>query len=196
MRRTLILASALCLPLAAHAQMGAGAPPAPAVGSAVAPADAYQRLLGLFEHDVVPAAKAMPADKYDFAPSQAIFAGSQHTEFATVRTFRQQVLHLAQANYFFYSSLTSIKPDTDVKAIGDLKTKDEAVAALEKSFAYAHRVIAALDPATMFVAIKPVDGQTTRATVAAFAVAHGYDHYGQLVEYLRMNGIVPPSSAK
>jgi hypothetical protein len=46
------------------------------------------------------------------------------------------------------------------------------------------------------VAIKPVDGFSTRTTIAAFAAAHGYDHYGQMVEYLRMNGIVPPASAK
>ena len=75
-----------------------------------------------------------------------------------------------------------------------IKTKDEAVAALAASFAFAHKAIATITPENAFVPVKPIDGQGTRATLAAFGVAHGYDHYGQLVEYLRMNGVVPPGS--
>jgi hypothetical protein len=112
-----------------------------------------------------------------------------------VRTFVGQVTHLAEANYFFFG-WSGIKPDRDVKAIGAITTKDEALAALEASFAYAHKAIATITPGNAFVAVKAVDGFTTRTTIAAFAAAHGYDHYGQMVEYLRMNGIVPPASAK
>jgi uncharacterized damage-inducible protein DinB len=147
------------------------------------------------EMQVVGAAKAMPADKYSFAPAQAIFAPSQKTEFDTVRTFVGQVTHLAQANYFFFA-WSGIKPDRDVKAIASITTKDEAVAALQASFAYAHKAIATITTENAFVAIKPIDGYSTRVTIAAFAAAHGNDHYGQMVEYLRMNGIVPPASAK
>jgi uncharacterized damage-inducible protein DinB len=147
------------------------------------------------EMQVVGAAKAMPADKYSFAPAQAIFAPSQKTEFDTVRTFVGQVTHLAQANYFFFG-WSGIKPDRDVKAIASITTKDEAVAALQASFAYAHKAIATITAENAFVAIKPIDGYSTRVTIAAFAAAHGNDHYGQMVEYLRMNGIVPPASAK
>ena len=103
--------------------------------------------------------------------------------------------HLAQANYFFFG-WSGIKPDRDLKAIGSITTKDEAVAALEASFVYAHKAIATITTENAFVAIKPVDGFSTRTTIAAFAAAHGNDHYGQMVEYLRMNGIVPPASAK
>jgi uncharacterized damage-inducible protein DinB len=81
-----------------------------------------------------------------------------------------------------------------VKAIGSLTTKEQIVPALAASFAYAHRAIATITPANAFLTIKGVDGMQTRTTVAAFAVAHGFDHYGQMVEYLRMNGIVPPGS--
>ena len=139
-------------------------------------------------------AKEMPAEKYNFAPSKAIFVAGQNAEFATVRTFLQQVTHLAQANYFFCASWSGLKPEVDVKAIGDLKTKDEAVAALAASFKFAHRAVATITPENAWVAVKPIDGFSTRVTIVAFAAAHANDHYGQMVEYLRMNGLVPPGS--
>ncbi len=170
-------------------------PPAPPVGTKEEPAKAVDGLLSQLEFDAVGAAKAMPADRYGFAPAQGIFAPGQKTQFDTVRTFVAQVTHLAQANYFFFS-WSGIKPDREIKAIGSITTKDEAVAALEASFVYAHKAIATITPENAFVAIKPIDGFSTRVTIAGFAAAHGYDHYGQMVEYLRMNGIVPPASAK
>ena len=93
-------------------------------------------MLSLYEKEFVAAAKAMPAEKYNFAPSKAIFAESQKTDFLSpdnkgVRTFAEQVKHVAQANYFFASTLSGLKPDADVKAIGDLKDKDQIVAALQ-----------------------------------------------------------------
>ena len=170
-------------------------PPSPPIGTKEDPAKAVDGLLSMMESEVVGAAKAMPADKYSFAPAQGIFAANRSTQFDTVRTFVAQVTHLAQANYFFFG-WSGIKPDRDPKAIGAIKTKDEALAALEASFAYAHKAIATITAENAFVVVKPVDGFTTRTTIAAFAAAHGYDHYGQMVEYLRMNGIVPPASAK
>jgi len=101
---------------------------------------------------------------------------------------------VAEANYYFYSTLSGIKPDVDMEKIGKLTKKDDAVAALAASFTFAHKAIATITAANAFETIKGVDGMHTRATVAAFGVAHGYDHYGQMVEYLRMNGIVPPGS--
>jgi uncharacterized damage-inducible protein DinB len=147
------------------------------------------------EFEVMGAAKAMPAGKYSFAPASAIFAPGQTTQFETVRTFAAQVAHLAQANYFFFA-WSGIKPDRDIMAIESISTKEEAVAALAASFAYAHKAIATITSENAFIAIKPVDGFSTRVTIAAFAAAHANDHYGQMVEYLRMNGIVPPASAK
>jgi hypothetical protein len=194
--RALVLAGTLLVSggVQMRAQMS-GPPPSPPIGTKEDPANAVDGLLSLMEMQVVGAAKAMPADKYSFAPAQAIFAPSQKTEFDTVRTFVGQVTHLAQANYFFFG-WSGIKPDRDVKAIGSITTKDEAVAALQASFVYAHKAIATITTENAFVAIKPTDGYSTRVTIAAFAAAHGNDHYGQMVEYLRMNGIVPPASAK
>ena len=143
------------------------------------------------------AVKAMPADKFGFAPSQAIFVPSQTTEFATVRTFAQQATHVAQANYFFANFVSGVKPDADVRAIAKLTSKDDVVAALAASFAFVHKSIATLTVANAFEVVKtPEPGLQTRSTIAMFCVAHANDHYGQMVEYLRMNGIVPPGSAK
>jgi len=183
--------------LAASAQMMAGGAAAPAVGSMATPAAALDSQLTLIEHQMMGAVKAMPADKFSFAPSQAIFVPGQKTEFATVRTFGAQATHVAEANYFFYSMVSGLKPDLDVQAIEKLTSKDDVVAALAGSFAFAHKAIATLTPANAFEVIKsPEPGFATRATLAGFGVSHAFDHYGQMVEYLRMNGIVPPASAK
>src|ERR1700679_928068 len=147
----------------------------------VAPAKAVDELMNLFEHEAMGVAEAMPADKYNFAPTQTIFAPGQAVKFDTVRTFVQQVTHLTEANYYFYSSVSGMKPDGDTKALGT-------------SFRFAHKASATITPENAFLVIKPVDGMNTRVSIATFGVAHGYDHYGQLVEYLRMNGVVPPGS--
>ncbi|HZL25287.1 MAG TPA: DinB family protein [Acidobacteriaceae bacterium] len=187
-----------CSMMTARAQMGAKAP-AVAPGTAVEPSKALDDLLKLFEDEVVGVAKAMPADKYSFAPAAATFAAGSPAKFDTVRTFSQEVTHVALANYYFYSSVGGMKPDVDMAALQKMTTdpnvsKEEALKMLTGSLAFAHKAIATITPANAFLAIKPIDGQNTRATLAAFGVAHGYDHYGQMVEYLRMNGIVPPGS--
>jgi uncharacterized damage-inducible protein DinB len=178
----------------AGAQMKPMDMPAKTEAGAMTPAKALDDLLNLFEGEAMGVAKAMPADKYDFAPTTATFAAGQGAKFATVRTFVGEVTHVTQANYYFYSSITGVKPDVDMKQIGAITKKDDAVAALAASFAFAHKAIATITAENAFETIKGVDGMHTRATVAAFGVAHGYDHYGQMVEYLRMNGVVPPGS--
>src|SRR5215469_2714153 len=122
--RTLILAFAviLCSGQVMRSQTGGSAPAAPA-GTKEDPAKAVDGLISQMESEVVGAAKAMPADKYSFAPAQGIFAANQSTQFETVRTFVAQVTHLAQANYFFFG-WSGIKPDCDVKAIGSITTRD------------------------------------------------------------------------
>jgi hypothetical protein len=200
---TMGLALGACWALAAGCTLSAGSMTAgaqmmkmdePAKMGATSPAKALDALLSLYEQEAMGVVKAMPADKYSFAPTPAIFAPGQGVRFATVRTFAQEVTHVTEANYYFYSSVGGMKPDVDTKALAAITNKDEAVAALAASFRFAHKAIATITPENAFLPIKPVDGQGTRATLAAFGVAHGYDHYGQMVEYLRMNGIVPPGS--
>lgn len=152
-------------------------------------------MLTAFETELMGVVKAMPADKYSFAPSAATFAPSQDAHFTGVRTFAQEATHLISANYYFYGVVSGIKPDVEMKALGAMTTKEQIVPAMQASFAFAHRAVATITPENAFLTIKGADGINTRATLASFGVAHGYDHYGQMVEYLRMNGIVPPASA-
>ncbi len=175
--------------------MGQSAPKVPA-GTMIDPGKSMDALLKIYEEQIMGAVRAMPAEKYSFAPSPAIFVPSQKVDFVSpksVNTFGQMVAHIAQANYYFFSTLGGAKPDADMKAMGNLTSKDDTVKALTGSFAYAHAQLATLTAANAFASVK--DDQT-KTSMAAFGIAHMCDHYGQLVEYLRMNGIVPPASQK
>ncbi len=158
------------------------------------PAKALDAMLSLYEGEAMGVVKTMPADKYSFAPSAGTFAAGSEAKFSGVRTFAAQVTHVAQANYYFYSTVSGMRPDVDVSKIAAMTSKEDCVEILAKSFAFAHKAIATITAENAFLTIKPVDGMDTRATLAAFGVAHGFDHYGQMVEYLRMNGLVPPGS--
>jgi uncharacterized damage-inducible protein DinB len=196
----------VALALAACCVTGAQAQPGPAPKTAptmIEPSKSFDAVVSLFEKQFMGVAKAMPVEKYNFAPSAAIFAESQKTDYLSpnnqgVRTFGQMVAHVAQANYFFAGMVSGLKPDVDVKAIGDLKDKDQIVAAVQGSFDFAHKAMATLTAQNSFesVTFKAMGPDATRASVAGFLVAHGFDHYGQLAEYLRMNGIIPPASEK
>jgi uncharacterized damage-inducible protein DinB len=171
--------------------------PLPSPGTIATPSQAFDSQLTLIEQEMMSAVKAMPAEKYSFSPSPAIFVPDRKTEFQGVRTFAQQVTHVAEANYFFYGIVSGLKPDVDTSSIEKLTKKEDAVAALAGSFRFAHKAIATLTAANAFEVIKsPEPGFQTRATLAAFGIAHAFDHYGQIVEYLRMNGLIPPASAK
>ena len=155
----------------------------------VDPAKAADTMLSSFEKEFMGAAEAMPADKYDFTPESLHIQGAN---FATVRTFAQEVIHVAQANYSIYAGVMHVKPKVDVKGLSNLKTKAEILAAVTDSFAVAHQAIATVTPENENQA---VGGGLSKEALAIYGATHGYDHYGQMVEYLRMNGIVPPSSA-
>ena len=154
-------------------------------GTQASPSQGYAKLFTGQEGEVVAAAEAMPADKYNFAPTNGDFKG--------VRTFAQEITHVAEAQYFFFGGF-GIKPTIDPQAITKLTDKDQIVSALKDSYDYARQAVATITPENAFKEMKDVDGATTRATIAAVALAHTNDHYGQMVEYLRMNGIVPPAS--
>ena len=164
----------------------AAAPAKPPVGTAIPPAQIYGHHLTLMEGEFVGAAEAMPEDKYDFAPPATM------GEFKGVRTFADQVKHVTEANYYFFANPGTTEAEGKAKsdAIAKLKTKAEIVQALKDSFTQAHTYVDAITPDNAF--IQTASG--TRAGMAAFGLAHFMDHYGQMVEYLRMNGIIPPAS--
>ena len=152
----------------------------------------YDKVLSILEPQLVAVARAMPSEKYDFTP--ATFSVSQ-ADFKGVRTFAAEVKHVAETNYAMYGVMSGLKPDMDVSSIRDLKSKDEIVAALVRSFGYAHRALGSLTLAN--AAELPADStEFTMAAIAAYAMVHDADHYGQLSEYLRMNGIIPPQSRR
>ena len=103
--------------------------------------------------------------------------------------------HIAEANYFFFSGfgLSGAPDDAKLKA---LKGKDELVQALKDSYAFAQKGMDSMTAQNAFVTVGSGKMQMTRAGWASICLFHSMDHYGQMVEYLRMNGIVPPASAK
>src|ERR1700761_5915321 len=111
-----------------NAQMGKDAPP-PA-GTHVSPSASYGKLLSGYEEQFVSAAEAMPADKFDFKPS--VPGGA----FDGVRSFGEEVKHVAEANYYFFHD-----PDAPLSDMADgrkkieaMKTKAEIIQALKDSF--------------------------------------------------------------
>ena len=166
-------------PIEAQSDMSAAA------AATTTPAQVVDQLLSMVEGEMVPLVEAMPADKFNFAPTNGNFKG--------VRTFGQQVQHVTMANYYMFSAASSLQPP-DMQAVKNLKTKAQLVQGLKDSFAFAHKAIATLDTDNALEVVKPVDGVDTRAGIMLFATVHMNDHFGQMVEYLRMNGIIPPSS--
>jgi len=178
--------------VAVQAQMGGmGGAPAVAPGSAVDPAKSFDASVSQIERNWMGVAQAMPAEKYGFAPSAAIFVPGQKVQYDGVRTFAQIVTHTIQANYNAFANIGGIKPDVDTAAIAKLTSKDDIVKALAATFAFAHKAVANVTAANAFLSVR---GMQTPASMLAGAIGHANDEYGQAVEYLRMNAIVPPAS--
>jgi hypothetical protein len=149
------------------------------------------RSLTNVEHEVVPAAEAMPEDKFNFAPTQG--------EFKTVRTFAQQVKHIAAVNYMIAGSILSEKPPVNLggeNGPDNITSKADVVKFLKDSFAYLHKAANSIDESNVLGQVQAPFGpnKMTRLGLSVIAISHPFDHYGQMVEYLRMNNIVPPAS--
>lgn len=157
------------------------------------PSQSLEPLFRVVEKHLVEAAEAMPADKYQFAPTAGEFKG--------VRTFGQQVKHAAAANYILAAAVLGQTRPADA---GDetgpdtLRTKAEIIEYLKGSFVYLRKAMDTIDERGEVMGSDPISplqgGTATRLGLTVEALIHSYDHYGQMVEYLRMNGIVPPAS--
>lgn len=147
--------------------------------------------LQFVEGSLLGLAEAMPEDKYSFVPT----AG----KFDDVRSFGEQLKHVACAQFAFFNEFEGRQPPGDCEKGGHdpAKTKAELVKYLKDSFDYSNRVLATL---TAKNALDRVAGRyagpNTKLGISVIAVWHITDHYGQLVEYLRMNGLVPPMTRK
>jgi uncharacterized damage-inducible protein DinB len=171
-------------------------PPAPKAAAEQAPSvgQVLDRTLASLEQEFVPAAEALDEARFGFAPTAGEFKG--------VKTFAQQVGHIASANYLFAAGIAGVKPPVDLgtgeNGPDTLKTKADYITFLKASFAYAHKAFAGITDANATAAIPTPwgKGTTSRLGLATLTVAHGFDHYGQMVVYLRTNGIIPPASRR
>jgi len=201
MKRPSLLLATAALSVAAASTYAQSAKTSPAAGAAASPsapltiASSIDREISLVEKEVLEAAEAMPEEKFDFSPEKLDLAGS---DYKGVRTFGQQLKHVAASNYLIWSPITGEKPpDTvnDGKGPDNMKSKADIIQYVKDSFAFGHKAVATLNESNL---VQPIIRNnrppTTRLFLATFAPAHAFDHYGQLIEYLRMNGIVPPAS--
>ena len=143
------------------------------------------------EKEVVSAAEAMPEEKYSFAPIAGEFSGA--------RTFAMQVKHLAANNYRMAAYILSQTPTPDQESESGpdtVRSKAQIMDYLKSSFTALHQAVATITRENLVEVLDGHARQNTRVQFAIDAVTHSYDHYGQMVEYLRMNGIVPPASRK
>jgi hypothetical protein len=144
------------------------------------------------EQDVMGLAGAMPADKYDFAPTNGSFKG--------VRTFAMQAKHLSTILYMVAAAGLNQKPPVDLgpgdNGPASVKTKEQILEYMRGAFAFAHKNIAALTVKNQLDPVKSPfeNGMVPRLMTATTVTWHSFDHYGQMVVYARMNGVIPPSS--
>jgi hypothetical protein len=165
----------------------------PAAFGADAIGQVYDGQVSTIEREVLALVEAMPADKFDFAPTNGTFTG--------VRTFALQARHDATMIWRISAAVLGEQPPLDTGP-GDngpdtLKTKDQIVDYFKGAVAYAHKAMSSMTQQNMLDQVPSPFGRgmTTRIAAAAFLGLHSYDHYGQMVVYARMNGVVPPASA-
>jgi uncharacterized damage-inducible protein DinB len=150
-------------------------------------------LTGVVEGEFVSTADAMPEDKFSFAPTNGEFKG--------VRTFAQQVKHVSAVNYIFGAAILGEKPPVDVGSENgpdSMTSKADIMKFTKDSFAYLHKALGSLTEKNETEMVKSPfgDNKMSKLALATIGLWHPMDHYGQMVEYLRMNGIVPPPSRK
>jgi uncharacterized damage-inducible protein DinB len=154
-------------------------------------AQAIQDMIRGIERSLTGVAKEMPEDKYQFAPTEGAFRG--------VRNFEKQIKHAAAVQNLVAATILGEAITADVseeRGPDSVKTKAEVLKYLEDSFTYLKKAAATVDEKNAFAAVKNPFGSRpeTRIGLITLAVSHSNNHYGQVVEYLRMNGLIPPGS--
>jgi uncharacterized damage-inducible protein DinB len=149
--------------------------------------------IGSAESEIVRLVEAMPANQFSFAPTQG--------EFKTVRSFGLQARHIATVVWEVTAASNQEKPPVDIAGKDEngpesLRTKEQIVKYMKDAFAYAHKSFSTLTAETAAQAVKSPfgDGMVARGSLASIVAWHSFDHYGQMVVYARMNGVVPPAS--
>jgi hypothetical protein len=152
-------------------------------------AESIGGILSYTEDQFLSVAEAMPAEKYSYIPN------APGGKFDGVRSFAEQVKHVACANFAFFNEIEGKTPPADCEKGGPApaKTKAELLQYLRDSFAYGNNVLATINAQNAMDRVEGrYGGPNTKLGMAVIAVWHVADHYGQIVYYLRLNGIVPP----
>ncbi|MBV8728655.1 MAG: DinB family protein [Acidobacteriia bacterium] len=142
------------------------------------------------DREITSTVQAMPAEKINFTPTAGEFKG--------VRTFGQQAKHLATYIYIVSSAVLGEKPPVEI-GTGDngpdsVRTKDQIVAYVKGAFTFGHKALLSINEKNQMEPVQMEGRPMARIGAAVFMMYHNFDHYGQMVEYLRMNGIIPPAS--
>jgi hypothetical protein len=154
--------------------------------------DMYAKQMDLLEHDLLSLAQAMPSTQYDFRPTNGSFAG--------VRTFGEQVKHVATLIYMTAAIVLEEKspygPGKNDNGPDSIQGKEQIVEYLKSSIGYARKAMSSLNETNQLDLLNTYFGPQPRLAVAAGIAYHSYNHYGQMVVYARMNGVVPPASQR
>ena len=152
-------------------------------------------MIEIVRHEVEDAVAAMPATKFGFVPTEGDFTG--------VRSFARQAKHLSATNYILASDALGMDPPADA---GDemgpdsVVTKVQIIAYMKGSFDLLERAARAYGDTRIPVRTSPISPfqghSVTRLALIVESTVHAFDHYGQMVVYLRMNGVVPPASRR
>jgi uncharacterized damage-inducible protein DinB len=181
---SLLFVSLVAVPLSLFAQSSDVAParasaPTPANPISVSQAKVYTMLSGV----VIAAAEKMPEENYSFRPTDS------------VRSFGQLVGHLADSQYYFCSSVSDeSKPSGSVEKTKT--SKADLVSALKEAVAYCGRAYASMTDAKGSEMTKVMNMDMAKLAALGVNTAHDYEHYGNMVTYMRIKGIVPPTSEK
>ncbi|MGE5276125.1 MAG: DinB family protein [Acidobacteriota bacterium] len=180
---------------AAGLSMAAGLP---ALSNPATPASALARAIDAEitsqEQQFVPTAEAMPEGRFDYSPESLNLPG---TELKGVRTFAMQVKHVAADNFAIWAPLTGRPEPAGLNAPNGppaMKPRAEILKFLKDSFAFSHAAVRGLTSENALETVEFRGQKVTRMSLVVLALTHMSNHYGQMVEYLRLCGVVPPSS--
>ena len=186
MRLAIVLLAAIVIaPSVSAAQTSDGG-----VGAALTPSTAtsINNMHMTIRRDLIEAAEVMPAADYAFKPTPQI------------RSFAELVGHVASANNYFCSMAKGEPPPSTVNFERTVTDKAALVKALGSALSYCDAVYKETTDANANQPVKLAGpggaGQSTRALVLMFNMTHNNEHYGNVILYLRLKGIVPPSTAR
>jgi hypothetical protein len=150
----------------------------------------YAHQLSLVESDVLSLVESVPEPVFDFVPMSGTFTGA--------RTFGEQVRHLGTvlqlASVVLNGDSPPFKPGKGNNGPETVRGRDATIRFLRESFTAARASIQTLTEANHMETIPSLFGRVPRSSIAVSFLAHSYNHYGQMVVYARMRGIVPPGS--